>query len=249
MSGMYTYLLKLGPEMLGNAYAKPIDRKIAASLPVLGVRLRLQDVAYLMADTVAPILLADRHRPLRFVNIAGGPAMDNMNALILLNKSQPGVLAQRKVSIDVLDLDDEGPAFGQNALNALAGAGGPLEGVQVAFRHVHYNWAETAHLESVLREAHEDGSVAMCSSEGGLFEYGSDSEIEANLRVLRSFAEVSAVVGSVTRADEPTQYLRKMSPAATRPRGLDVFRTLVQQAGWDVSRAVERPFSDQVVLT
>jgi len=31
MSGMYTYLLKLGPEMLGNAYAKPIDRKIAAS--------------------------------------------------------------------------------------------------------------------------------------------------------------------------------------------------------------------------
>ena len=82
MSGMYTYLLKLGPEMLGNAYAKPIDCKIAASLPVLGVRLRLQDVAHLMADTVAPILLADPHRPLRFVNIAGGPAMDNMNALI-----------------------------------------------------------------------------------------------------------------------------------------------------------------------
>jgi len=149
----------------------------------------------------------------------------------------------------VLDLDDEGPAFGQNALNALTGAGGPLQGVQVAFRHVRYNWAETAHLESVLREAHADGSLAMCSSEGGLFEYGSDSEIEANLRVLRPFAEILAVVGSVTRADEPTQRLRKASPATTRPRGLEVFRTLVQQAGWDVSRVVERPFSDQVVLT
>ena len=35
MSGMNTYLLKLGPEMLGGAYAKPIDRRIAAALPAL----------------------------------------------------------------------------------------------------------------------------------------------------------------------------------------------------------------------
>jgi hypothetical protein len=27
MSGMHTYLLKLGPEMLGSAYTKPIDRR------------------------------------------------------------------------------------------------------------------------------------------------------------------------------------------------------------------------------
>ena len=150
----------------------------------------------------------------------------------------------------MLDLDDEGPAFGQNALNALTGAGGPLQGVQVAFRHVRYNWAETAHLESVLREAHADGSLAMCSSEGGLFEYGSDSEIEANLRVLRPFAEILAVVGSVTRADEPTQ---RCGRPALLPRGLGgaggFSHSGVQQAGWDVSRVVERPFSDQVVLT
>lgn len=45
MSGMHTYLLKLGPEMLGSAYSSPVDRKIAAALPALGVRLRLQDMA------------------------------------------------------------------------------------------------------------------------------------------------------------------------------------------------------------
>jgi hypothetical protein len=32
MSGMNTYLLKLGPHMLGSAYTKPIDRQIAAAL-------------------------------------------------------------------------------------------------------------------------------------------------------------------------------------------------------------------------
>ena len=59
MSGMHTYLLKLGPEMLGSSYTKPVDRRIAAALPALGVRLRLQDVAQLMTDTLMPILFSD----------------------------------------------------------------------------------------------------------------------------------------------------------------------------------------------
>src|SRR6266852_3362088 len=52
MAGMHTYLLKLGAEMLGISYTKPVDRRIAAALPALGVRLRLQDVAQLMTDTL-----------------------------------------------------------------------------------------------------------------------------------------------------------------------------------------------------
>ena len=112
MSGMHTYLLKIGPDMLVGDWAKPIDRRIAASLPVLGVRLRLQDVAYFMSDVLLPPLLANRRRPLHFVNIAGGPGIDSMNALILLEKNAPGIMAERQVSIDVLDIDVEGPAFG-----------------------------------------------------------------------------------------------------------------------------------------
>ena len=88
----------------------------------------------------------------------------------------------------------------------------------------------------------------ICSSEGGLFEYASDNEIQSNLEVLREFPEVLAVVGSVTRADESIQRIRQMGRAATRPRGLEVFRTLIEETCWKITRAVERPFRDQVVL-
>jgi len=65
MTGMHTYFLKLGPTMLGSAYAKPIDRRIAASLPVFAVRLRMQDVAQLMAEALLPALVKEfgRCRP------------------------------------------------------------------------------------------------------------------------------------------------------------------------------------------
>jgi len=99
-----------------------------------------------------------------------------------------------------------------------------------------------------LKEAQARGSIVMCSSEGGLFEYGSDDEIVANLKALRGHCSVVAVVGSVTRADELTQRLRQTSGAATRPRGLEVFRELAGKAKWRVSRVGKRPFSDQVVL-
>ncbi len=249
MTGLDTYLLKLGPDMLGSAYAKPIDRRIAAALPALAVRLRLQDVAHLMADALAPALAAAAGRPLCFVNIAGGPAIDSLNALILLRKEHPEVLAGREVSIQVLDLDERGPEFGRAALAALSEAGGPLEGAQVDFRHLRYNWADAAVLATVLREAQGPAATVICSSEGGLFEYGSDEEILANLEVLRAGAGVLAVTGSVTRADEPIRQLHDTMAAATRPRGLARFRVLAERAGWNVSRVVERPFSDQVLLS
>ena len=201
-----------------------------------------------MAETLLPSLTANPSQPLYFLNIAGGPAVDSLNTLIVLNKCHPGILTKREVLIDVLDRDSVGPAFGQKALAALSEEGGPLRGIQVAFRHVPYDWTSAADLKPVLSQAQAKGALVICSSEGGLFEYGSDDEIKSDLKVLRDFPEVLAVVGSVTRADEPTQRLRQTGAAATRPRGLAVFHTLVQQVGWTVSRAIERPFSDQVVL-
>lgn len=249
MTGMHTYLLKLGPKMLCSAYAKPIDRRIAASLPVLAVRLRLQDVATLMAEALLPILVKEPTRPVHLLNIAGGPAIDSLNTLILINKKQAGVLAEREIAIDVLDLDECGPIFGARALAQLAQEGGALSEMRVAFRHVPYNWSKASDLRPVMGEAQARKALVICSSEGGLFEYGSDTEIESNLKVLREFPEVVAVVGSVTRADEPIQRIRQMGRAATRPRGLEVFRALIEKTGWKIARAIERPFSDQVVLT
>jgi len=86
----------------------------------LGVRLRLQDMAYLMADTLVSALAEDPNRPPHFVNIAGVPAADSLNTLIVLNNNRPESLAQRQVFIDVLDFDEGGSAFGKAALAALS---------------------------------------------------------------------------------------------------------------------------------
>jgi len=249
LPGMSTYLLKLGPDNLGAAYAKPIDRRIAAALPALAVRWRLNDMAHLLAEQLAPLLDARAKAPLRFVNIAGGPAMDSLNALLLLARDRPGLLAGRAVAIDVLDADSDGPAFGARALAALSTPGAPLHAVDARLRHVVYDWNDPRPLRAVLEEARAEGALAVGSSEGGLFEYGTDEAIVANLTAVRETAPRDfAIVGSVTRADRPIQRLRETSQPATRPRGLEVFRPLVTRAGWRVTRAIERPFSDQVVL-
>jgi len=248
MSGMQTYLLKLGPEMLGSAYSKEIDRQIASALPSVCVRLRLQDMAVLIADTLTPLLSDDPQRPLRFVDIAGGPAMDSLNALILINRQRPGILVKRAIAIDVLDLDEAGPAFGQSALAALSLSNGPLHDLRITFRHLPFNWARTEELAGLMKETELENPVTFCSSEGGLFEYGSDEEIVSNLKALRTQSDLVAVAGSVTRADEPIQQMRMTTTAKTLPRGLAVFRSLISPTGWTLDRVIEGPFSDQVVL-
>ncbi|HTT20197.1 MAG TPA: hypothetical protein VMG82_14700 [Candidatus Sulfotelmatobacter sp.] len=249
MAGMDTYLLKLGPEMLGNAYAKPIDRKIAASLPSLGVRLRLQDIAQMLADCLSDGLSRDPLRPVHLLNIAGGPAIDSLNALILLSQKYPKALAARKFIIDVLDLDEAGPDFGEAALKTMSQNGGPLCHLSCTFRRIRYDWSKADDLQPLLRDLRSSNALAICSSEGGLFEYGSDQEILSNLRALRQSESVLAAVGSVTRADEATRLLHQTGGAALHLRGLPVFRALAQEAGWNVTRVVERPFSDHFTLT
>ena len=250
LSGMNTYLLKLGPENLGDAYAKPVDRKIAAALPTFAMRLRLSDMARLIADAARRALDASPpERPLHLLSIAGGPAVDCLNALILLQGEAPHVLAGRHVEIVVLDLDTAGPHFGARALAALGAPGAALAGLDVRFERVHYDWSNPTALVPVLEEARARGAMTIASSEGGLFEYGSDEEILANLATLRAGSGPAlVVVGSVTRADEPMQRLRATSRIPTRPRGLPVFRNLAERAGFRLDRVIERPFSDHVTL-
>lgn len=247
LSGLDTYLLKIGPEMLGT-YAKPVDRKIAGSLPSLGVRLRLQDVAQMLAGCLSEALSNDPKRPVHLLNIGGGPAIDSLNALMIIRKNSPSLLVERKIAIDVLDVNDAGPKFGEAALQAVSQNGGPLSGLWCSFRYIRYDWAKADDLQPLLRELQSSNALAVCSSEGGLFEYGSDDEILSNLKTLRDSKSVYAVVGSVTRADEPTRLLHQTGGAAVRPRGLPAFTALAQKAGWNLVRAVERPFSDQFTL-
>jgi hypothetical protein len=248
LDGMTTYLFKLGPKNLGS-YAVPVDRRILMSLPAVSVRLRLIDMARLLADGLAPRLAASASRPLYFLNIAGGPAIDSLNTLIVLRHEQPALLVERRITVHVLDGDQHGPAFGARALAALQAPGAPLAGLDVVFNHSRYDWRDVSGLTPVLESAQRDGAQLAVSSEGGLFEYGSDDDILANLRALRqSDGNDVFVVGSVTRDDEIIQTLKLTSTAATKPRGLAVFAALVANAGWQVTRDVARPLSDQVLL-
>ncbi len=248
LDGLTTYYLKLGPEHLGE-WATPIDRRIAASFPAFAARLRLQDMAQLLAEGVGRVAEVEPGRRVCLVNVAGGPGADSWNALIRLHEGKVDKLAGRKVGIILLDQDARGPEFGRKAVEGLCEDGGPLSGVRVEFRHCEYAWSDAGRLVELLEELEVRGAACGISSEGGLFEYGSDGEIVANLKALRAGTpRDSLVVGSVTRDGAVVRASLIASRVATRPRTMEGFRGLCEQAGWSVERVIERPFSYHVRL-
>src|ERR1700723_1406297 len=118
LDGMSTYLLKLGPENLG-AEASPIDRRIAASFPAFTARVRLQDMARLMAQGLARTAGIERRRRVCLVNIGGGAGADSWNALVRICGEHAELLKRREIVIAVMDLDARGPSFGVRAVAAL----------------------------------------------------------------------------------------------------------------------------------
>jgi len=245
---MSTYLLKLGAENLGES-ASPIDRRIAASFPAFTTRLRLQDVARLLADGLAGSVAAESRRPVCLVNIGGGPGSDSWNSLIHLQAERPALLAGRKIEVAVLDVDASGPAFGGRAIEALRAPASPLRGLNIGFRHFEYEWSDSARLRELLCELETSDAACGISSEGGLFEYGSDNEIITNLRALHSgTARDAVVVGTVTRDGEPVRASLIANRVSTRPRTSETFQSLCEQGGWIVEEMIERPFSYNVRL-
>ena len=95
----------------------------------------------------------------------------------------------------------------------------------------------------------ESRSVVAASSEGALFEYGSDEDITANLQALyEATPENTVVIGSLTRADATGRIMNGSSRAAIKMRGLEAFTTLIERAGWTIARSIDRPISHDVSL-
>ncbi len=183
MSGMNTYMLKLGPDNLNKSFFSDIDRMIAGSPAGLFMRLRLQDIVRLLAEALIPILDSRPNATLRLLNIGGGPAIDSLNALIVIRKNRPALLAGRKIHIHSLDLDTFGPNFGARALTSLQAESSPLHGLDIDFTHINYNWSNSDTLREYIKSL--DGeNIFAASSEGALFEYGSDDDISGNLQAL-----------------------------------------------------------------
>jgi hypothetical protein len=242
LNGTTTYLLKLGPDNLW-ADAGPVDRAIAASFPALSTRLRLHDVSRLLADGIARVMRADATgRPLWLLNIAGGAASDSWNALLRLQAA--GIsLRTRRIVITILDLEEAAPGFAARAVAALGELGAPLAGLDIHVDHVRYDWSNTATLTGLLEARKAERPICAVSSEGALFEYGSDAEIAANLDALRQTPPDAILAGSVTPDTPTARAAHRGSEVATRARTVDALRSLAAPSGWRVEETIERPLS------
>jgi hypothetical protein len=259
LDSLTTYVLKLGADNLIPPYDSPMDRKIASSPHVLHVRLRMQQVAHLLAEALAEDLAAAGRAggapamdtaaaPLHLINIGGGPALDSINGLIVLRRAHPDLL-NRRIIIEVLDANSDGFFFGANALAALKAGAGPLAGVDVSMRHHDYDWDHPALLESLAGKLASTGAVIAASSEGALFEYGSDDAIVANLKALRAGgAGARLVVGSVTAGDDLRRWMIAQTRFKLHPRGVEGFAPLAAAAGFRIVKAEHASLSEQVLL-
>ena len=249
LDGLSTYVMKLGADNLVPPYDTPVDRRLAASPHVTLLRLRMQQIAHLVAEGIADHLAAaGAAAPLSLINIGGGPALDSINALILLRRARPDLMS-RPVAIEVLDASRDGAFFGANALAALQAAHGPLAGLDIGMRHQDYDWNWPAALERLVENLISTGTVIAASSEGALFEYGSDQAIVANLRALHANGSgVRLVAGSVTCADESRRRMIAQSRFKLIPRGIEGFAPLAAQAGFRIAEVASAGLSDQVLL-
>jgi len=251
MSGMNTYMMKLGPDNLNKSFFSNIDRMIAGSPAGLFMRLRLQDMVHLLAEALIPILDSRPNATFRFLSIGGGPAIDSLNALMVIQKNRPDLLAGRKIHIHGLDLDTFGPNFGARALTSLQAESSPLHGLDIDFTHINYNWSDSDTLHAYIKSL--DGeNIFAASSEGALFEYGSDDDISGNLQALFDVTPADTIiVGSVTRADELGLSLNGhglASRAALQFRGLEAFTALALRASWKIAKSIDRPLSHDVLM-
>jgi hypothetical protein len=249
LDGLSTYVMKLGADNLVPPYDTPMDRRLAASPHVALLRLRMHQIAHLVAEGLADTpAAAGAAAPLSLINIGGGPALDSINALILLRRARPDLLT-RPIAIEVLDANQDGAFFGANALAALRADQGPLAGLDIGMRHHDYDWDRPAALESLVQNLSSAGAMIAASTEGALFEYGSDQAIVANLQALRANGSgVSVVAGSVTRADETRRRMIAQTGFKLVPRGIAGFAPLVAQAGFRIAKVESAQLSDQVLL-
>ncbi len=247
LPGMSTYMMKLGAGNLVPPFNGRTDRRFAASPGIMSMRIRLQQTARLLAEGLATTLVQHPGAALHLINIGGGSAIDSLNVLILLRRS--GALMQRRVVIHLLDPDTSGPAFAARALAALSAAGGPLAGLAASLVHTSYNWEQTQPLERLVADLMAEGAVIAASSEGALFEYGSDEFVVANLKALSAGgAGAVLVAGTVTRADDMTRQTLAYSPFKLVPRGEARFAELIAGSGYSLERAEHSLISDQVLL-
>jgi hypothetical protein len=239
LDGTSTYLFKLGTHL--GPWATPIDRRLCSSLAGVSLRLRTQFAAELAAAGLRPALEARPDAELHVLDLAGGPCAASLNALRLLQHHGLELLRGRALRLHVLDLDQAGPDFAEASLKAWLAPGGPLAGLDAQLLRHRYDWHEPSTLRSLLQSLPKDAVVALIS-EGGLFDYGSDTLIETHLRLLREAGPADlALVGSYSASDSRAAHLRQFSRNSVIQRNRDEAGGVLERGGWERVQQKDTP--------
>ena len=117
----------------------------------------------------------------------------------------------------------------------------------ITFEYHAYDWNDTAPLARLLAGLAADGAIIAASSEGGLFEYGTDDAVVANLTALAR-AGVPIVAGSVTSSSELRKRMIAQAGFRLFPRGLEGFAPLAARSGYAIAESRTAVMSEQVLL-
>lgn len=243
LTGISTLMLKLGPNLIGKGRKRFFDRLSSGGIGGIVLRMRVRDLSKIQAEALIPLLTESPQRNLCFVNIAGGAASDSINTLFLIQHMNPSLLKYRKIEINVLDIDNFGPAFADRCITALKAPGGRFCNLDVSFNHIHYDWNNTQKLTELLLNRKE--WLQICSSEGGLFEYCSDEVIFQNLKTIdENSASDAFIAGSlmhdINTIDRGAIAALKIS-TSIKPRflGIEGLKSIIEKTKWNLENIIK----------
>jgi len=252
LSGMHTYMLKLGPYLLGGGEERNMDRMLAMGVSSVSARMRLRDMCRMQVDVLIPRLEAAPGKELCLINIAGGAASDSINTLILILKEKASLLKNRKVEIDLFDIDPDGPNFGRRCVEALKTADFIFHGVDIAYNHVCYDWTKTQPLADFLSTKKE--SIISCTSEGGIFEYADDVHIVSNLDTLYDHSPAETrLTGSlfydIDKVDPTIPAMADVSGGGLRFLGMAGLEKVLQKTKWQIESVKKDKNPVYIIIT
>ena len=243
LTGISTLMLKLGPNLIGKGKKRFFDRLSSKGIGGIVLRMRVRDISRIQAESLIPLLTKSHERNFCFINIAGGAASDSINTLFLIQQMNPSLLENRRIEINVLDIDKFGPAFADRCITALKAPGGRFCNMDVSFNHIHYDWTNTQKLKELLSERKE--WLQICSSEGGLFEYCSDDVIIQNLNTIHENSVSDIIIAGslmhdIETVDRGAIAALKIS-TAIKPRflGIDGLKSIIEKNNWNLNNIIE----------
>ena len=241
-TGISTLMMKLGPNLIGKGKKRFWDRSVAKGFGSLVIRMRARDIGNCLAEMMLPIINKFPSKNICFINIAGGSASDSINALFLILKENPLLLKNKKIEINVLDIDTYGPSFAGQCIKELKSPGNKFCDLDISLRHIPYDWNNIQKLSELLLERKE--WLQICSSEGGLFEYCSDDIIINNLNTIHiNSSENIIILGSLLHDIEKIDAgiiagLKISTSLKLRFLGINGLKKIIEN-NWEVNKTIE----------